>query len=154
MPRLVFYRQKRFDGGFRMGVELNEETILEQFEPGKNEPDPLLLWFVDVRCKGSDVPADAVASPQWLLSTGSIISEGLTRFADHLRRVGVDIDGDTLQWSEFPDDNDGVERKIVCSASRRFNAVEIAEIVDDIRDHWSDRIEAMIANPAELVSRD
>ena len=150
---LTFYRQKRFDGGIRMGVELGHTTILERFEPGEGERDPSLLWYVDVRYDGPNLPTDIESIPQWLLSTRSIIEGGLARFADHLRLVGSDRDQYPLEWSDFPEANDGVTRKIACSAIRRIDARILAEILDDVRIHWSERIEAMIAEQVEYSSQ-
>ena len=163
MPNLTFYRQKRFDGGIRTGVELSVEhdgvglsgaTILEHFEMGEEERDPSLLWFVDVRFKGPGVPGEAEAACQWLLTTRSVIEGGLARFADKLRDVGSDVDDHPLQWSDFPGGDDGVERKVVCSAIRRIDARGYAEILDDIRTSWEKRIEEMIAENASISSMD
>lgn len=163
MPFLTFYRQKRSDGGVRTGVELGveleggdigSETILDRFEMGEGDRDPALLWFVDVRCEGPGVPNDAEAARQWLLSTGPIIMEGFTHFADRLRRVGSDLDDYPLRSADIPDGGDGVERMIVCSAIRRLDARGLAEILDDIRLHWVERIEAMIVDLALHSNRD
>jgi hypothetical protein len=156
MPKLTFYRQKRFDGGIRTGLEWGFEfdatsegdaTLLERFEPGDEDRDPSLLWFVDIRCDGPGVPRLLEEAPRWFLSTKPVIDDGLARFADHLRRVGSDLDDYPLEWSEFPNADD-VERKIVCSANRRIECRELAEILDDVRDHWSEWIEEMIEEQA------
>jgi hypothetical protein len=156
MPKLTFYRQKRFDGGIRTGLEWGldldptfegESTLLERFEPGEEERDPSLLWFVDIRCEGPGVPSSLDEAPRWFLSTKPVIDDGLARFADHLRQVGADLDHYPLEWSEFPN-TDNVERKIVCSAIRRTVCRELSEILDDVREHWSEWIEEMIEEQA------
>ena len=58
MPKLVFYRQKRYDGAIRTGLELDDDPIAEHYEEGSGERDPALLWFVDLRCKGPGIPGD------------------------------------------------------------------------------------------------
>ena len=154
MPKLTFYRQKRVDGGIRTGVELDGETILEEFEAGEGERDPALLWYVDLRCDGSGVPNDADEAARWLLLKAPVIEEGFSRFANQLRRVGADVDAYPLLWSEFPDPGEGVAMKIACSTTRLTDARGIAEILDDVRSHWSERIEAMIKECADLSPRD
>jgi hypothetical protein len=158
MPKLTFYRQKRFDGGVRTGLELGYEydgtevgdlTVLERFESGDDDRDPTLLWFVDVRCEGPGIPTGPEQATTWFLATKPVIDDGLIRFADQLRRVGSDLDDFPLQWTDFPA-VDGVERKIVCSAVRRIECRELAEILDDVRGHWSDWIEEMIEEHAVL----
>jgi hypothetical protein len=150
---LTFYRQKRVDGGIRTGVELDQTTILERFEIEEEEHDPALLWYVDVRCKGPGVPTDPESAEQWLLSTGEIIERGLAEFADHLRPAGADKNDYPLIWSEFPEVNDGVVRTIACSAVRRIESRQLAEILDDVRVHWSERIESMIIEQLSSVPR-
>ena len=64
MPELTFFRQKRHDEGIRMGIELDgKSTLLVDFQPGlpELEYDPMgsaLLWYVDIRCRGKDLPRD------------------------------------------------------------------------------------------------
>lgn len=153
MSGMVFYRQKRFDGGIRTGVELGQETILEHFEVGSEDRDPRLLWYLDVRCQGPGVPTDVESARHWFLETASIIKGGLTRFADESRRVGVDKDSYPLEWSDFPSGDDGVNRKLVCSLAQRMDGRDLAEIVDDVSRHWSERLESMIAEQIEYSAR-
>ena len=44
---ITYYQQTRVDGGSRIGIETNGDTLWGQFEPGNLEPDPALLWYVD-----------------------------------------------------------------------------------------------------------
>jgi len=67
MPKLIFYRQKRYDQAIRTGVELDGETIAERYEEGGSEPDPGLLWYVDLRCEGSAIPDGFDEAAHWLL---------------------------------------------------------------------------------------
>jgi hypothetical protein len=150
---LTFYRQKRVDSGIRTGVELGQTPIWEQFDPGEDERDPSLLWYVDVRFDGPGVPTEVEQVGHWLLSTKGIIEGGLASFADQLRRVGADKDDYPMIWSGFPEINDGVVRAIACSAVRRIDSRKLAEILDDVRVHWTDWIEAMISEQVEYSSR-
>jgi hypothetical protein len=153
MSGLIFYRQKRFDGGIRTGVELGSVTILEHFEAGERERDPALLWYVDVRCEGSGLPTDTESARHWFIDTKNIVERELSRFADHLRQVGADPDEYPLEWTDFPEANEGVTWKISCSLIRRIDARGLAEILDDVRLHWSDRLQAMIEEQIEYSPR-
>jgi hypothetical protein len=78
MAQLLFYRQKRVDGGVRTGLDLDREEIAEHFEEGELERDPALLWYVDLRCDGPGVPADGEAALQWLIDYAPVIREGFS----------------------------------------------------------------------------
>ncbi len=156
MPSLIYFRQKRFDGGVRTGVELELEsdlaglqefpvglTLLEDYEEGTADRDPSLLWYVDIRCEGPGIPDDSALASQWFLQNKESIVIGLSMFADHLREVGADIDQYPMQWSEFPS-IDGVKIRLTGTAVRRIDSLRFSEILDDIREHWSERMEKMI----------
>ena len=57
MSKIVFYRQKRRDRGLHTGVLIEGGTALE-LEEGVNWKggDPILLWWVDLRCEGKKLP--------------------------------------------------------------------------------------------------
>ncbi len=135
MSRLVFYRQKRNDGSIRTGVELDDETIAHQFEEPTGDRDPVLLWYVDLRCEGSGVPSEPKAAALWLLDQSLTIRHGFRRFAEKMR-FGADVDLYSIRWSEFESLPDDVEMTIVCSASNRIAARGLAEILADIGDRW------------------
>ncbi len=144
MAKLIFYRQRRVDGGTRMGVRLADLAILRRFEPGRGERNPIMAWFVDVRCTGSGIPEDPDAAIRWLFDASARVARSLSDFADHLRREGVTLDIDPLQWDEASQPEDDSEIKIVCLINRRIDAEEIAAILDDVRDHWAARIQQMV----------
>lgn len=135
MSRLVFYRQKRFDGSIRTGVELDDETIAHKFEEPVGDRDPVLLWYVDLRCEGSGVPSDPTAAVHWLLDQAKTIQQGFRRFAEKLR-LGADIDLYSIRWNEFEGLPPATEMTIVCSASNRIAARGLAEILADLGDRW------------------
>ena len=136
MAKLIFYRQKRYDGGMRTGIELDGQPIAEQFEPGEGERDPALVWFLDLRCEGEGVPEDEDEARQWLLGRSSSIRDALRRFAEKLR-IGADRDDSVLKWTEFADVPPGVEMAIVGSAIRRVEAREFASVLGEMADHWN-----------------
>ncbi len=142
MAKLVFYRQKRYDGGIRTGIELDNRPIAEHFdeEGMESERDPALLWFVDVRCEGAGIPDDPDAAEDWLIDRSGTIREGLRRFADRLR-VGADTDIYCLTWNEFDGLPADVHMMIACSAIRRIDARMMSSILNEIADKWDEIIQ-------------
>ncbi len=136
MPKLVFYRQKRYDQAVRTGVELDGETIAERYEEGASEIDPVLLWYVDLRCEGSLIPDAPDEATHWLIDHAETIRSGFSRFAEHLR-AGADPDIYSLIWDKFADVPENVKISIACSAARRIDAREMAHNLKEIGDNWT-----------------
>lgn len=149
MPELTVYRQGRADGGIRTGIELDGDTIFSRFEDGGLEPDPTLLWYVDLRCKGPGVPGDAVEAKAWLLNLEELIRDGFTRWAAEIE-AGADLEFYPLQWNRFTGVPGGVEMTIVCATNRRLWALSVPSLLMDVGTHWRERIEAL--DPAEWVA--
>ncbi len=135
MKRINFYRQVRVDGGKRTGVEIDGETVLERFEPGNKVEDSALLWFVDVRCSGANLPDEAEAARGWLLDKASTIQAGMMNVAGELR-AGIDVSAPISR--EIPRIGRGVTVQIVCSAIRRLQALDIAKALEEISSHWKE----------------
>ncbi len=142
MPDLTFYRQKRYDGGIRTGVELDGLTLSRHFVSPRGERDPSLLWFVDLRCSGSGIPDDPAAAFDWLQEHAAVIREGFRRYSDKLE-VGADVDRYPLEWTDFGEAIPGVEMKIACSAVRRVEAREIAVVIAEIGVRWQEFLDQL-----------
>jgi hypothetical protein len=142
MPKLVFYRQKRYDDAIRTGIELDDQTIAHRFEDVEGDRDPALLWYVDLRCSGPGIPDSPDAAAHWLVEHSEIIREGFERFAQKLS-VGADTDDYSLTWDDFPKKPDGVEMKIACSAVRRIDARQMAQMLSDIGRRWDQLIDEL-----------
>ncbi|HZW34920.1 MAG TPA: hypothetical protein VFF52_29625 [Isosphaeraceae bacterium] len=142
MAKLIFYRQKRYDGGVRTGLELDGDPIGERFEGGEGERDPALIWYVDLRCEGPGIPDDPDLAEQWLFDHAPIIRDGFLRLAERLR-AGTDKDIYSLKWSDFPDAPEGVSMTIACSAVRRVDGREISAVLKDIASHWEDILQTI-----------
>jgi hypothetical protein len=124
MKTINFYRQARMDGGKRTGIEIDEETVMEQFEEGTGMEDSALLWFVDIRCSGAPLPNDPASARAWLMEKAPVIQEGISMVANELQ---AGIDSSTPVSRPIPNMGAGITVKIVCSAIRRLPALKIAE---------------------------
>jgi hypothetical protein len=138
MTELAFYTQTRQDGGVRTGLELNRTiTLLEDFDEGPpaSRDDPLgsaLIWYVDVRCRGDDLPTEPEAARHWMLAHVYSLREGLLLFADAIA-AGAD-DSIPLSWTQFPSAPAGVQVEAVCSAIRRVSARELGTHIRTVAD--------------------
>jgi hypothetical protein len=149
MPKLTFYRQGRADGATRTGIELEDETIFESYEDSGPHRDPTLLWYVDLRCKGSAIPAEPQEARQWLLDNAEAIRAGFSRCALDFE-AGRDIDLYPLLWSKFSGVPTGAELTIACATNRRIWAASVPKLFEDVAEHWRERIEQM--EPAQWVA--
>lgn len=139
MDKLNFYHQKRRDGGIRTGIELNDERVLERYEPGNPQQDSALLWFVDIRCLGKHLPSEPETARDWFLERGEIIQNALRELANELI---AGIDSDWPMRKPIPTRN-GVQMAIYCSAMRRLSGREISQILSDLAKKWSKTIEGL-----------
>lgn len=143
--RLVWYRQKRFDGAIRTAVDVDDVHLLHQFENTSSEPDPALLWFVDLRCEGLGLPTTADEARNWLLKLrhSDVIRRGFQNVAEELR-AGIDMDTWPVQRNVagFPG---RIKAAIAFSAVRRLDCVSIAEVLLDIAAHWDERMRSLPA---------
>jgi hypothetical protein len=139
MNRLNFYRQKRRDGGLRTGIDLNDERVLEIYEPGDSPPDSALLWFVDVRCSGENLPSDPEAIRNWFLGRSDTIRAGLRDLSKELL-AGIDADWPIRKVLAA---QDAVRIAIYCSVTRRFEGREISEILSDLESKWPEVIRSL-----------
>jgi hypothetical protein len=150
MHELTCYRQKRQDGGVRTAIELDGETVFHRFEEGSEEHDPALLWYVDLRCEGEQLPGEAEAARDWLLNHVGPIKQAFQQVEEKVS-AGVDRSTTPLSWSDFPPTPDGTRMTIVCATIRRLTALDLAQILRDVREGWEERIRSLPA--AHAVSR-
>jgi hypothetical protein len=138
MAELIFYRQVRRDGEVHTGLTINGITALELEEGIKpvEDQDPILLWWVDLRCEGKKLPNQVEEARQWLLGHGPFISEAFEALADELR-VGMDYNSHPLLW-RVPNPPRGVRMAIVCEAMYRSDALAIAKLIRGVGAHWQE----------------
>jgi hypothetical protein len=139
MTKITFYHQKRRDGGIRTGIEINGETELG-LEEGftREEEDPVLLWFVDLRCEGKKLPTDPEEVRAWLLKYGAVIRAGLKSLAEEIQ-AGIDFNTFPYLWP-VPGAPRGVRMTLACSAMRRMDARSIRNVLLEIAAHWQERV--------------
>jgi hypothetical protein len=150
MAKLVFYQQRRMDGGTRTGIEVDGEIAYGLYEPGESEDNPRLRWFVDLRCDGPKLPESHRSARAWLLKHGQMIRNGFLRCAEEVR-AGIDPDVYSISWDAFEEVPPGVQMKIVLTAARREDAIGMAEVVREIGTDW-DRLVRML-RPAQTAHR-
>ncbi len=134
MKKLTFYHQKRRDGGVRTGVELDNERILERFDPGSLPEDSTLLWWIDVRCSQKTWPSEPEEVRAWLLEKENAerIESGLKDLAAELP-AGIDVD-----WpaKHVVLNHAGIEIEILYSAMRRVDGCQIKGVLSELARNW------------------
>ena len=135
MATLAFFRQERVDGGVRTGIDVDGQTVLQDYQPGSDEHDPALLWYVDLRCEGDSLPATAQEARPWLIDHAPAITQALRELAEELT-AGIDHE----LWPyerKVPGVQEGVHTRIVICAVRRLAATELANPLRDIAKNWN-----------------
>jgi hypothetical protein len=135
MSKVVFFRQRRYDLAIRTGIRLDDVLIAHRFERASEEPDPSLLWYLDVRCRGDAAPTRREEVVPWLVKISNVVCGGMVQYADQLGACD-DSEDYPLEWGEFPDAPAGLAIKIVCSAVQGTGAREMEEIVRSIAEDW------------------
>jgi hypothetical protein len=136
MPRWTYFQQKRHDGGTRAGLESDDEAgTLSDFQEGPPDlaEDPLgsaLLWYLDVRCAGEDLPRDVEQARHWFREHVPILRPGRLAMADMLR-AGVD-DSYPVRWGQFENRPPGVAIEAVFSCTRGLSGQEQTTIIGKV----------------------
>lgn len=135
MDKLTFYRQQRFDGGVRNGVDYNGASLLESFESGTGEhEDPALDWFIDIRFSGLNLPHEPETARKWLASVEDAVRMTLELVANRLQ-IGLD-DHAMPDETVAPDSIEGVEMRVVVSCTNRTTGQNIAHSIRDLKENW------------------
>jgi len=154
MQELTFFRQARHDGGIRMGIELNNEVLLLnhlESGPAELEDDPLasaLLWFVDIRCRGKELPTEAEAARRWFLLNRGMLKEGLEEFAGELLAGTDDDHPNSLRRSpshSSEESNGDLVVQYVCSSIRRVKGRELSDAIQDFAEHFEEYLDQLSA---------
>ena len=147
MATITFFRQARQDGGIRTGIDIDQNTGLSRFETGDENADPVLLWYVDVRIEGKKLPRTPESARKWLIEKGRSIRNALLCTAEELT-AGIDVSDWPIQ--RHAPIGTGFRAKVVCCATRRIEAQQIADVLRDVAEHWKQRVEDL--SPNELAT--
>ncbi len=142
MHKLTFYRQARRDGAVHTGISIGDLTELDLEENETDDPDPVLAWWVDLRVEARKLPIKPEEVRQWFLERGDLITDAFQLIAEEVQ-AGIDFSSwKPLVWP-IPNAPRGVRMTIVVHASRRTDALTIANHVQHIADHWREWVETM-----------
>lgn len=140
MSTIVFFRQARIDGGIHTGIDVNG-TGWEYYDTGSDEHDPALVWYVDLRAQGDDLPDSPEDVCQWLLENESLVTATYQRLAERLE-VGMDPDVWPLQV-ENSQSPVGVSLVAVCCCMRRVSARQMSKTVQEIVGQWKEYLDRL-----------
>jgi hypothetical protein len=142
VSKICFYRQKRRDGGLHTGVLIEGGTALELDEGiDWKDQDPVLVWWVDVRCEGKKLPLRPEPARQWLLDHTEVIQKAFETLAQVLE-VGLDQNTWPLLWP-VPIAPRGTKMVIGCCALYRSDGLLFKEILTDLAAHWREWIKKL-----------
>jgi hypothetical protein len=143
MSELTFFRQKRFDGGVRTGVEFDGARLLRSFErgPGDLEDMPLgsgLEWYIDLRFSGPDLPKQTEAVKNWLLDQTEAIRHALS---DYAALVGAGLDDEfPLESPPYKVGALDAQLRVVSSVTKRVTRLNFTEILTRFADEFPDYV--------------
>jgi len=141
MRKLSYFRQQRVDGATRTGITIDGYIVLHSFENEAAEPDPALLWYVDVRCEAKHLPKEAEEARAWFLTKSAVIRQALNQLADELQ-AGLDVSVWPLLWN-IPGTPRGLRMKIGCSVMRRLEALDTANILRGVANVFESTLHAI-----------
>lgn len=142
MPKLTFFRQMRMDGGIRSGLEYDGAVILEHFEPGADESDAALKWYMDARCVGPKlIFHEREPARQWMLDRKDILAPALVHLAQELKGAGIDIF--LPLHRALPAPAPGVKANLIVSGMRRQDALRIGNDVREFGQRWEDLLRSL-----------
>ena len=148
MATIWYFKNVRYDGGVRTGIDIDDDRVFHRFVAGNEDENPALLWFVDARCTGDSLPIEPESARDWLLANLHAIRGELCRVADQLV-VGLDeLSWPYLHNSKLADQD--VELRVRCSAIRRLDGIQIAGRLREV----ANGLEKDVASlpPAELIT--
>ncbi len=149
MYKISFYRQGRRDGGVRVGIEVDGETILARFEKGGEEEDPILSWFLDVDSEADDVPSDIEGVRDFFLAEAPSIKAGLENLAREIE-VGLDVDSWPVRVA-FEGNSPARNFRATCFSNRRAEARRMPEVVRDTATRWEPLVRGLVPEVSPIL---
>ena len=134
MSQLTYYRQARVDGGVRTGIDVNGSTVLARYEPGTDEHDPSLEWYVDIRCDGPALSSDGEAARQWFVEHAKLVKDELLCAG---RQIELGFDAEIRPFERRVESSPaGTTMLIVASAQHRVLGRDMASTLLRLADEW------------------
>lgn len=146
MTKLSFFYHKRRDDAVRVGIEVDEDRVLEMYTPGQELSDSALLWYADVRCSTQEENgADPESARRFFLEIAGPVKLALNSIAEELR-AGLDSDIWPNRWplTNLPR---GIQGEIVCSAMRRVTDGELGKVIKELAHDWEKVITTLQPTP-------
>ena len=142
MTEIAFFRHERVDRAIRMGLEIDNHTVLHDFQSGDDDDDPSLLWYVDVIIQGDGLPRDPDGARDWLRDHGGKIQDHLRAMANEM---STGIEWDVNPFRRQGELEPGCSFLINVSALRRVAAREFSKKLLELADQWDDHLEKLSA---------
>jgi hypothetical protein len=125
MPKATLYHQERFDSQIHTGFTVEGVGELDYIQPGKSDDDPVLRWFVDLRCTGSfQAPQTEPEAFDWLNRHADLFRDALSRAADRAD-IGIDHSALGLQI-DVPTAERGLQLRVVVAVHDRAARLDVA----------------------------
>jgi hypothetical protein len=140
MPDITFYRQARADGGVRTGIEIDNQTVLSRFEEGVSDEDPSIVWYVDVRFRGTSLPRNALAAREFLIENEKTVRRLLSDLAE---TIPAGIDPGAWPIRREMKIGSKIKVEVASSAVRRYEASRLADTLRDLAAHWRELVEGL-----------
>jgi len=141
---LVLYRQGRVDGAIHTGIDAFDTPLLQSVEneAPNDESDPVLSWYIDVRCRGRGLPTSAQEARAWFQQHQDVLRSGLAALGEELR-VGLDVESYPYRWKKFPSQPKGVQITLVCMVHRRMGGINLVRHVQAFADHFEEYLKRL-----------
>lgn len=132
MTEMRMFYQERADGGRRSGLYADGESVLATFVPGSDEPDPRLLWSVDLVWQVESPPRTDDEAIDWV---GDHAEDARAAIAQTAEQVRAGIDPDFYPWQqECPTPGGSV--RVIVSAMRRLAGLEVGARLRRLAAEW------------------
>lgn len=137
MTTIAYFRNVCRDGGIHLGLYVDDDVLFENWKNQAEEPDPVLDWWIDVRCQTAEFPKNADQIRDWFLGLSGQINDALEKLA---KQLDVGMDGGVIPFhfrSKVADAaGKPVEIEIKGAASARVRAPDVARQILDTRTSW------------------
>lgn len=136
MKHAIFFWNARLDGGVHLGLAANEDVLFDDLREGSGEPDPALIWYVDIFCESRSMPKSPSEIRNWFLQ----LSPHINRCFDALvKKLEIGVDGGLYPFSQRAKVKGlpaVISIEIEGSAMQKIRASDIASYLESVRKTW------------------